>query len=137
MKTLPRTLLLGVIAVFAAAPAWAGRDEPIGNPSGIPVNWNADGQPTLERLQRAIIAGCTMRGWQCKAGKPGEIRAVLYVRQHMAEAVIAFNTSSYSITYVNSSELRYDGAKNTIHRKYNLWVSNLITDINAAIALIQ
>lgn len=122
---------------FAAQPAWAGRDEPIQSQANIPISWNADGKLTLERIQRAMIAGCAQRGWQCKAVKPGEIRAVLHVRQHMAEALIAFNTESFSISYVNSTELRYNGVKKTIHRKYNLWVVNLITDINAAIAAIQ
>ena len=129
-----RALLLIVIAYFVSWPAQAGRDEPIQNPANIPISWNADGQPTLERIQRAIIAGCATRGWQCRAVKPGEVRAVLYVRQHMAESLIALNTASYSISYVNSSELRYNGVKKTIHRKYNLWVVNLIADINAAIA---
>ena len=122
---------------FTAQPAWAGRDESIQNPANIPVSWNADGKPTLERIQRGMIAGCAQRGWQCQATKPGEIRAVLHVRQHMAEALIAFNTESFSISYVNSSELRYNATEKTIHRKYNLWVVNLITDINSAIAAIQ
>ncbi|MEX1994577.1 MAG: hypothetical protein WD929_07945 [Steroidobacteraceae bacterium] len=123
--------------IFAAAPALAARDEPVQNRDNIPISWIAEGQPELDKIQRAIIAGCAQRGWQCRATKPGEIRAVLHVRQHMAEARIAFNTESFSITYVNSTELRYNAAKNTIHRKYNLWVTNLITDINGAIALIQ
>jgi len=55
----------------------------------------------------------------------------------MAEALIAFDTESFSISYVNSAELRYDAVKKTIHRKYNLWVVNLINDINAAIAAIE
>jgi hypothetical protein len=55
----------------------------------------------------------------------------------MAEALIAFDTQIFSVSYVNSTELRYNAAKNTIHRKYNLWVANLIMDINGAIALIQ
>lgn len=121
---------------FVAQPAWAGRDEPIQNPSNIPISWNAAGTPTLERIQRTIIAGCAYRGWQCQAIKPGEIRAVLYVRKHMAESLITFNTESYSISYVNSSELLYNAAKKTIHEKYNLWVVNLISDINSAFAAI-
>ena len=135
---LPSIAMLVIAGVgLTGQPAWAGRDEPIQNPSNIPISWNTDGKPTLERIQRAIIAGCAQRGWQCTAVKPGEIRAVLHVRQHMAEALIAFSTKDFSITYINSSELRYDRAKKTIHRKYNLWVVNLITAINAAIAAIQ
>jgi hypothetical protein len=137
MNEFSRVLLGILVAVFVAQPAFAGRDEPINNPGNIPIAWNADGQPTIERLQRAIIVGCAQRGWQCRPEKPGAIRAVLYLRQHMAEALISFDTGSYSITYVRSKNLRYDGVKKTIHRKYNLWVTNLITDINAAIAAVQ
>jgi hypothetical protein len=137
MKLTTSLILLVCGAIFAAAPAQAARDEPIQNRSNIPISWNAQGEPSLERIQRAIIAGCAQRGWQCQAIRPGEIRAVLYIRQHMAEALIAFDTKNYSVSYVNSAELRYNAAKNTIHRKYNLWVSNLIADINGAIALIQ
>lgn len=128
-------LLLATVA-FTTQLAGISRDEPIQNRTNIPISWNAVRAPTLEKIQRGIIAGCAQRGWQCQATKPGEIRAVLYVRKHMAESLITYGVESYSITYVNSSELRYDSAKNTIHRKYNLWVTNLINDINAAIATI-
>lgn len=137
MRPSPIVILLFAVIAFATQPADAGRDEPIQNPTGIPISWNADGKPTIERIQRAIIAGCAQRGWRCQATKPGEIRAVLNLRQHVAEALIAFNTESFSISYVNSTELRYDDSKKTIHPKYNQWVANLITDINAAIAAIQ
>lgn len=137
MKHSPIAALMLVVVAFTTQLAGISRDEPIQNPANIPVSWNADGKPTLERIQRAMIAGCAQRGWQCQATKPGEIRAVLHVRQHMAEALIAFNTESFSISYVNSSELRYNATEKTIHRKYNLWVVNLITDINSAIAAIQ
>jgi hypothetical protein len=53
----------------------------------------------------------------------------------MAEALISFDTESFSVRYVNSTELRYDAAENTIHRKYNQWVANLVVDINGAIAI--
>jgi hypothetical protein len=137
MKHSPIAALLLVVVAFTTQLAGINRDEPIKNPADIPISWNADGKPTLERIQRAMIAGCAKRGWQCQAVKPGEIRGVLHVRQHMAEALITFNTESFSISYVNSSELRYNATKKTIHRKYNLWVVNLITDINSAIAAIQ
>jgi hypothetical protein len=129
--------LLLVIIAFSTQLAGISRDEPIKNPTDIPFSWNAEEKPTIEQVQRAIIAGCAQRGWKCQATKPGEIRAVLHLRQHMAETLIAFNTESFSVSYVNSYELRYNGVKRTIHRKYNLWVANLINDINAAIATIQ
>jgi hypothetical protein len=135
MTKLTIASLLLVVIALAAQPAAAGRDEPIKNPTDIPISWNGDGKPTIELIERAIVAGCAQRGWACRATKPGEIRAVLHLRKHMAEALISFNTESFSITYVNSTELRYDAAENTIHRKYNQWVANLIMDINGAIAI--
>ncbi len=137
MKHSPVAVFLLAVAALATQVAGISRDEPIQNPANIPVSWNADGKPSLERIQRAIIAGCVRRGWQCQPVKPGEIRAVLHLRQHVAESLITFNTENLSIAYVSSTELRYDAAKKTIHRKYNLWVVNLITDINASIAAIQ
>jgi hypothetical protein len=136
MKSFPIVTLLFAAIALTTQLAGISRDEPISNPSNIPISWNAEAEPSLERIQRAIIAGCAQRGWQCQAIKPGEIRAVLHLRQHVAEALIAFDTQTFSVSDVNSTELRYDAAKNTIHRKYNVWVANLITDINGAIALI-
>lgn len=134
MKSSPFAALMMAVVAFTTQSAGISRDEAIQNPANIPISWNAEGKPTLERIQRAIIAGCAQRGWQCAAVKPGEIRAVLHVRQHMAEALISFNTENFSISYVDSSELRFNATKKTIHRKYNQWVVNLMTDINAAIA---
>jgi hypothetical protein len=128
------SLLLIVIA-FSTQLAGVSRDEPVKNPTDIPLSWSGDGKPTIELIQRAIIAGCAQRGWACQAIRPGEIRAVLHLRKHMAEALVSFNTETFSVRYVDSAEPRYDAAENTIHRKYNQWVANLITDINGAMAI--
>jgi hypothetical protein len=131
MKTRIPALLC--LAAVVACPAGA-RDAPLVNPANIPVGWTKDREPTLDEISNAILKGCSRRGWQCGITKPGEIRAVLLVRKHMAESRIDYDTKSFSITYVDSRELRYDPVKNEIHRKYNGWVNNLIADINAAIA---
>jgi hypothetical protein len=111
-----RNLMLALLPLLVQ-PAIA-RDAPLENPSDIPVAWSA-------------------AGWQCRPVEPGKIRAVLLVRQHMAESLITFDTEKYSVTYVDSRELRYDPEKNEIHRKHNLWVANLIGDINKSIASIR
>jgi hypothetical protein len=130
-------LILATTALLLPIPAAVARDAPLENPSRIPIAWTGAGAPSLEAVQRAIISGCSVRGWSCQAIKPGQIRAVLHVRRHMAESLIAFDTKEYSITYVDSRELRYNAEKNEIHRKYNLWVTNLIADINKAIAALR
>jgi hypothetical protein len=48
-----------------------------------------------------------------------------------------FDTSTFSVKYVNSSTLLYDANKNRIHRNYNLWVTELIRSINVTISAIS
>jgi len=129
-------MVLAAIAlgVLPAHPAMA-RDV-IVDPSGIPVPWSKDREATSDEIGRAIVKACGARGWSCRIEKPGSIRAVLHVRRHMAESRIAYDTKTYSITYVDSRELDYDPATRKIHRKYNGWINNLIADINEAIAAI-
>lgn len=127
------TTLLGAALLALAVPA-AGRDDPIVNPSGVPIAWSHSREPTLEEIGRGIVTGCARRLWQCAITRPGQVRAVLMVRQHMAEARIDYDVKMLSVTYVDSRELRYNAAKNEIHRKYNLWITNLIGDINRSIA---
>ncbi len=79
-----------------------------------------------------MLAGCSQR-WVCGSIGPGKIRAVLFIRGHMAEVLISFDTKSFSIDYVTSTDLRYNAKKNTIHQKYNLWVVHLISDINEGV----
>lgn len=125
--------LLGAGLLFLAAPA-GGRDDPLVNPSNVPIAWGHPREPTLDEIGRGIVTGCARRLWQCSITRPGQVRAVLMVRQHMAEARIDYDTKTLSVTYVDSRELRYDAKRNEIHRKYNLWVTNLIGDINRSIA---
>ena len=127
-------LLLLASALTLSQPAIAGRTELIKNPSNIPIAWNKARHPTIDEIGRAIVGGCSTADWQCGVKKPGEVRAVLYVGRHMAECLIEFNTSTFSISYVDSSTLLYDAEENKIHRNYNLWVAELITKINAAIS---
>src|SRR5262245_11820588 len=129
-------MVLAAIALglLLAYPAIA-RDV-IANPSGIPVPWSKERDATSEDIGRAIVKGCSVRGWSCRIESPGKIRAVLHVRRHMAETTIDYDTKTYSITYVDSRELDYDSTTQKIHRKYNGWINNLIADINEAIAAI-
>ncbi len=71
-------------------------------------------------------AGITL-GWQMKDKAEGEIIGTLLLRKHMAKVSIKYTTDYYSIKYLDSKELRYDGTK--IHRNYNGWIQNLDRDI--------
>lgn len=66
-------------------------------------------------------------GWAMKLESEGKMIGVLHVRTHMAKVEILFDTESFSINYLDSNNLRYNGS--TIHRNYNSWVANLSKNI--------
>ena len=55
--------------------------------------------------------------------RPGVIRATLHLRTHVAVTEITYNEQVFSIIYVDSTNLDYDGT--SIHKNYNGWIQNL------------
>ncbi len=82
-------------------------------------------QPSLEEVQKAIIAAGSGLGWQMAVVKPGEILGTLNVRSHQAIVSIPFTTKNYSILYKGSTNLKYDAEKQTIHGNYSGWIQRL------------
>lgn len=82
---------------------------------------------TLEEIRAAIVEGGKARGWTMTEIGPGHLEAKLHVRVHVAVVDIKYSTTSYSITYKDSKDLKYDGTD--IHRNYNSWVQNLQSEI--------
>ena len=50
-------ILLGAGMLAFTGPA-VGRDDPLVNPSGIPIAWGKSREPTIEEIGRGIVAGC-------------------------------------------------------------------------------
>lgn len=80
---------------------------------------------TAEDVRGAIRRAAAGLGWQTKDDGPGKLSSTLMLRQHVASVGIDYDATKYSIQYKDSSNLRYDAAKGTIHRNYNTWVQNL------------
>lgn len=91
---------------------------------------------SMDNVTKAIIRAGASLGWQMKKVKDGEIIGTLYLRDHMAQVKIPYNTKDYSILYQNSSNLKYDAEANTIHSNYNGWVQNLDRAIQTQLGLI-
>lgn len=130
LKTTTLTLFtaaLVALALFAASPAQA-RGAAIQNIENVPI---PDGM-SMKSIGDAIIDGCAARGWGATEVEAGHMQCTIYVRSHMAKVNINFDTETYSITYADSENLKYDAAKNTIHRNYNSWVQNLNGDLRNA-----
>lgn len=118
-----------VIALLAVLAAVSGcRTAPVYNVENAPVT-TTTGNVTQEQVRDAILAAGVSLGWQMKEIGPGQIEGTLYLRDHVAQVDIPYDSNAYSILYKNSSNLRYDGA--TIHSNYNGWVQRLDRTIQA------
>lgn len=74
------------------------------------------------RRNQIMRAGAGL-GWEMEPVRPGLIRATLRLRGHVAVTEIAYTAASFSIRYVDSTNLQFDGS--SIHKNYNGWIQNL------------
>ena len=80
------------------------------------------GRGTLSQRADQIRRAGAGLGWRMEPQGPGLIRGTLNLRTHQAVVAIPYDTQPFSIRYVSSSNLDYDGS--AIHRHYNSWVPN-------------
>jgi len=129
MLKIARTAALGLIVLLVAA----FNTRPLMNVENAGLS--APANVTMEQVEAAIRAGAAERGWELQRLAPGRLEATVYIRSHMAQVEILHDTSTFSIHYKNSSNLKYDGAN--IHRNYNNWISNLQRSIVKHTSMIQ
>jgi hypothetical protein len=110
-----------VLAGILVALLGGCRSANIYNVSAAPVVANKP--VTLDDMQKAIVRAGAALGWQMKPVETGLIEGTLHLRTHMAKVHIKYDTTNYSITYKDSSNLDYDGTN--IHKNYNGWIQNL------------
>ena len=87
-------------------------------------------QQSSEVVYQAIKEAGQSLGWKITKVKPGVAQGKLYLRAHVAVVRINYNSSSYSIRYVSSENLKYDAKDQTIHSNYNGWIQNLAKAID-------
>ena len=80
---------------------------------------------SLDDVRVAITRAGTGLGWIMIEEQPGLIKGTLKLRGHEAIINVAYDTSNYSIRYVDSTNLNYNESKGTIHKNYNGWIQNL------------
>ena len=113
------------------------RTVPVRNIENAPIVTTSQAHPDMQKIGDAIIKAGTSLGWKMSQKEPGQIIGKLYVRTHRAEVKIIYNHKNYNILYENSSNLKYNPEKSTIHRQYNNWVKNLELAIQREIVTIQ
>ncbi len=87
-----------------------------------------DAKETRRIVGRALVG----RGWTITKDEPGELRANLLVRSHMANILVEYDAEKVQISYLDSSNLRYWKSPvddEYIHRNYNKWIEILRRDI--------
>lgn len=124
------------IAIAATAVILAGcamRDKPVLQIDDAPISV-AGGEESVASAIKTALKG---REWSVLDETPGKIRAEYRkpnadVGDHVVVVDITYDADSYSIDYVDSKNMRYDGSAGTIHRNYNRWVANLERDLSLA-----
>jgi predicted small lipoprotein YifL len=91
---------------------------------------------TNDDVFKAIVRAGASKGWIITRVDNNTAVGTLNLRGHQAIVTITFNTKEYSITYKNSTNLKYDAEKNTIHSNYNAWVQNLKNAIDVQLSLL-
>ncbi len=113
LRTAPFVLAPGIAVTLA------GCARPVAN---IENDSFVDPGSFATRTGQIIRAG-TMLGWRMQEMRPGVMRATLDIRTHQAVVDITYDAQRFSIAYVDSTNLNYDGTR--IHPNYNGWVRRL------------
>ncbi len=127
MKTMLRVMPLAVLLVLAAcrtAPVYNVESESLSAPSNA----------SLTEVTSAIKQAGAGLGWAMTSQAPGHLIGKLSVRSHRAEVDIKYNTKTFTITYRDSHNLKYDGTE--IHNNYNGWIVRLRNAILAQASVI-
>jgi len=132
MSTKKLFIILFLIAVVATTGCPASRTAPVYNISNTPISSVSNRSVSSAEVMKAIKRAGLGLGWRMAEKGPGKLEGTLHVRKHMAKIEIPYNSSGYSITYKDSLELNYDGAK--IHNNYNGWIQNLDRAIQAQLS---
>lgn len=113
----------------------AARDEPMQMPERI----STQGKPDLNqvKLREVFIRAAARRNWTIESDAPGEM-VLKQSRQgkHEATVKVAYDNSSYQLSYVSSYNLNFNPGTQRIHPTYNMWLRNLSSDISSEITLV-
>jgi hypothetical protein len=123
------TVMLSVLVIAAAAYA---RSSPMVTYQDVVVQ--SDKALTLEQVKKAILQAASQRHWTASERDKNRIRLSYSRGKHSAVIDVAYTSKKYSILYVDSTNLNYEGT--SIHPTYNGWVTSLKQGIDSALKTI-
>ena len=89
---------------------------------------------TMEQVKKVILTAASQRRWTASERDKNRIRLSYSRGQHSAVIDVVYSTKKYSIVYVDSANLNYEGE--TIHPTYNSWVNSLKQGIDLGLKTI-
>lgn len=123
-----RSTLRSLAPVFIAVGAGIGLGACRGQPIYESANGQFQGRGSLSEREALIRrAAASQGGWSVQSMRPGLLRATNTWRSHQMTVDIAFDVRTFTIRYVNSVNLDYNGTQ--IHQAYNDRVRALETAI--------
>ena len=118
-------MLAAIVGCRAGGQVYEVKDAPIETAKPL----------TLDQVQKAIIDAGIKQTWIMTPVKPGEMLGEFNVQSHQIHVLIPYTTKNYSILYKDSSNLRYDPVKRTIHVNYQKWIERLDNEIRARLRM--
>jgi len=119
-----RSMLRSVVPVTVAIGGGIGLGACRAQPIYESANGQFQGRGSLSEREALIRrAAASQGGWSVQSMRPGLLRATNTWRSHQMTVDISFDIRSFTIRYVNSVNLDYNGAQ--IHANYNARVQAL------------
>ena len=113
--------------MLCAAACFCGcvtKQYPKVNPQSISVNVSS-----AKQLHNNIIRAAVRRGWATNDVKDNTVRCTFTKGDHRVVVDVVYSDTNFSVIYVDSENMSYDAESDSISRKYNQWVNNLVLDI--------
>jgi hypothetical protein len=133
---MPRSRLLLLLLLPLLLLAMAFRQTPLADPPPI----NVPAGLTSIQVDKAIKGALIGRGWTVTAEQAGGIDSTLTGNDYVARIHVAYDTRQIRISYVDSTNLKYEVKKNgqrMIHTNYMGWMRYLSGDIGRDLELIS
>ncbi len=135
-KTMLRSRRLLLVLLPLLLLTMAFRQKPLIDPPPIAVPAGL----TALQVSKAVKGGLIGRGWAVTAEQSDGVDALLTGNDYTAKIHVAFDTRQIRITYVDSTNLKYEVKKNgqrMIHTNYMNWMHYLSDDIGRNLQLIS
>lgn len=131
LKRFTRLLAALSLAALVAAPAQAGKNDPLYTPEPIPVPAGKSGEEVKKAVKKALFD----KGWEARDVAAGHVQAK-YTKSGKRDSYTAvidvkFDSKTVRISYRDSENLNYNKENGTIHGTYNRWVRNVEKNVRS------